>query len=48
MVLGIAFLKGFVRCYINLIQFVEIRTGVRDIQELHIENNIDATLLQEY
>lgn len=48
MVLDIAFLKGFVRCYINLIQFVEIRTRVRGIQKLHIEKNLDATLLQEY
>lgn len=48
MVSGIAFLKGFVRCYINLMQFVEIRTRVRGVQESHIENNLDATLLQEY
>lgn len=48
MVLGIAFLKGFVKCYISLIQFGEIGARVRGIQELQIENNIDATLLQEY
>lgn len=34
MVLGIASLKGFVRCNINLIRFVEIRSRVRGIQEV--------------